>query len=152
MVRTVQSIQIGNALDMQKKVDQDLEMNMQEIDLQYQLPVSGIASDTSTPWATVELDFEWEFYYAPGNRDNDLAWPHMTYGAYVPGSPVAVIAAVTAWKIDPDTDAITGAIVGITAFGENTPFEGVLHVTFQGWAMSRDDFADASDLETGVDT
>lgn len=151
MVRTVQSIQIGTALDIQKRADQDLELDMQEIDLQYQLPVSGTAGDASE-WETVELDFEWEFFYAPSNRDSDLAYPHMTYGAYVPGVPVALFACVNVWKVDTDTDAITGVVLAVTALGNQVDFAGSLHLNFQGYALSRDDFSDSSDLETGVDT
>jgi hypothetical protein len=170
MVRTLDSIQIGAALAMQKKRDRDDELAMHEIDLQYQLPINGIATSI-IGWGTIEIEFEWEFHYAPANRDSRLVFPHMTYGAYVPppAPPIAVLACVTDWMIDPDTNAIVGAIIAVGAFASVAPptttdgssdtpaeqgvtWKGHLHVSFQGWAMGRDDFSDTPDLESGDDT
>lgn len=174
MIRTLQSIQIGTALALSSKRGRDDELDMHDIDLQYQLPISGVATSI-IGWGQIALEFEWQFHYAPANRDSRLVWPNFTYGAYIPGSPVGVLACVTDWMIDDDTNAIVGAELAVGAIsggtaeapasanpdttGDATPsaaqvgaaFQGQLHVNFQGWAMSRDDFSDTPDLETGAD-
>lgn len=182
MIRTLQSIQIGTALALSGKRSRDDELDMHDIDLAYQLPISGVATSI-IGWGQIEIEFEWQFHYAPANRDSRLVWPNFTYGAYIPSSlaegstivPVGVLACVMDWMIDQDTNAIVGAVLAVGALGTGTaedpasanpdttedstpsaaqvgtPFQGQLHVNFQGWAMSRDDFSDTPDLETGAD-
>lgn len=154
MIETVQSIHIGAVLDVEKRKQRNDELDMHEIDLQYQMPVEGTSGDLTSTWASIEIDFEWEFHYAPGNRENDLGVPQFTYGAVAGPDriPVALLACVTEWKIDEDTKAINGCFLSAVAYGPARPIKCQLHVTFQGYAMSRDDFSDASDLETGDDT
>ena len=152
MVRTLQEIQIGAPLSMAQRLARNAEMDLHEIDLQYQVAITGVSGNVPG-WGTIQIEFEWEFHYAPIQRDSRLEVPHFTYGAYVPfGGPVAVQACVVEWAVDLDTDAITGALVALAALGSGEEFNGSAHLTFQGLALLREDFSDSSDLEIGDDT
>jgi hypothetical protein len=150
MGRVLQEVVIGTQRQRRERARRDLEGNLAERELQYQLPVRGNAADV-LGWGEIELEFEWEFHYAPAQRESDLDWPHMTYGAQIDsGGPVALFCCVTGWAVDERTDAITGCALAVAALGDGD-FAGLLHVSFQGFAISRDDFDD-TDLTTGTDT
>ena len=151
MIRTLQDIQIGAPLAMQQRLARNAELDLHEIDLQYQVAISGTAG-TTPGWGEVVIEFEWEFHYAPSQRDSELEIPHFWWGAYIPtGGPVAVQACVTEWEQDLDTDAITGAVVSLAALGAGEEFNGWAHLSFQGLALLREDFSDNADLEIGDD-
>lgn len=145
MIRAVHEITIGAAKATEKRDRQLSELGFQEIDLQYQLPIQGEGTDIPV-FDTVEINFEWEFHYAPAQRDSDLEVPHMTYGAYLTDGSAGIFANVKSWKANPANDGITGCTIQVGAIG-NQNFAGWLHVTFQGFAMSRDDLSDNPDLE-----
>jgi hypothetical protein len=162
--RTLNSIHIGAVKSMQEKTRQDSEYDLTEIELQYQIAVSGEASAVLA-WADpVTLAFEWGFHYAPMQRDSELELPHFTYGGYiVTETPVALLAVVKSWKEDPDNGAITGADVsigflagpvapgddgtGAVALEQTVTFQGFLHASFQGLAQSLDETSENPDLE-----
>lgn len=151
--RAVQHVTVGTVLGMRERADRDAEVDLHELDLQYQLEVSGDAG-TIVAWAEIPVEFEeWEFHYAPANRESDLVWPQMTYGAHIDrGGPVGIFAHVSAWTQREETGAIVGAIVQVGAIADALkPFGGTVHVTFQGYGMSRDDLADSPDLEAGTE-
>lgn len=134
------AINIRRVFSMQEKERQKLEMGMQELELQYQVAVSGTAA-AALAFSTVELEFEWEFHYAPAQRDSDLEFPHMTFGSYLDSPlPVLLTASVKEWKEDKSTDGIIGAtlFIGALSPGEDTDFDGAIHLTFQGFAASRE--------------
>lgn len=149
--RAVAQLQIGHVRSMQRRERQNQEYGLQELDLQYQLPVSGRASP-SPGWGAVELNFEWSFHYAPANRDSDLEVPHVTFGAYITkGAPVALHACVTDWKVEQANEGITGCTIQVAAFASSPvgrDFAGFLHANVQGYATSRDDLSDNPDMET----
>jgi len=129
---TIGAVQAGRAHDQLNRT-----MGATELDLQYQLEISGKA-DTVIALTTKSIDFEIDFFYAPGNRDSDLERPHMIFGGEA-DAPVALSATVVAWHEDPDSGAVTGADVAIGACAPTlTPFTGKVHITFQGWGLVRD--------------
>lgn len=148
MGRAVQHIQIGaaKAVDRRRKLSE--EIGLQEVDLQYQLPIEGDAFSTPA-FGEVDVDFEWEFHYAPEQRNSDLPVPHVLFGAHiVRGGPVMVSGHVVAWKVDPDTDGVTGAKVSVGVVSDDfRSFAGHLHMNVQGYAQSRDDMSDNPDQE-----
>lgn len=143
MQRVVQELTVGHVRSAQKLKAQNEQLALQEVELQYQLPINGRASKVIS-WDSVKFDFEWDFHTAPGQRDSDLELPQMTYGAYIPrGGPVGVFACVRDYKENEKTGAVNGATVAIGVIADgSTEFRGFLNVTFQGFAMSNDAFDD----------
>jgi hypothetical protein len=122
-------------------------MAFREAVLQYQLPISGSADGVYRS-ATIDLDFEIHFHYAPYNRDSDFDRPEVSTGVVLSGDTDVIIdLKVVKWNIDEETDAVTGATVKVSAFVlggstdgfDTTPFEGYAHVSFQGWAGVHED-------------
>lgn len=147
MQRVIHEITIGGAKATAKRDEQNRELGLEELDLQFQLPISGTATP-NVAWSSVEIVFDVEFHYAPAQRDSDLEVPHMTYGAYLPVGQVGIVAMVRSWKVEPKNDGITGCTLNIGCFASSSQaFTGDLHVTFQGFGMSRDDLSDNPDLE-----
>lgn len=116
---------------------------LQEIEYQYQIPISGTVDDRIF-WRTVDLEFDVEFFHAPEQRDSPLTMPHFTFGAVVSGESVAttnehgavvVTAVVSGWTTD-DRDAVIGAqlSVGVTAPDGECEYQGYVHLSFQGFA------------------
>lgn len=108
---------------------------LQEIEHQFQVPISGVAGGTAG-YAATTLEFDVDFFDAPEQRDSSLSVPHFSFGAYVTGADVMVSCCVTAWNID-DRGAIVGADVsiGVCSPGRTTSlaYEGYVHLTFQGY-------------------
>lgn len=154
IIRTLQAVQIGTTQAMQKRDQRNRELGLNEVDVQYHVVIDGTASLTPA-FATIDLDFEWEFHSAPSQRDSELWMPHFTDGAYIhQGGPLIVSCAVMSWDENPDNGGISGATVSIgvqNASIEATPFGGYAHLTFQGFAISRDDMEDNPDLIEGDD-
>lgn len=154
IIRTLQAIQIGSTKAMQAREARNRELGLNEIDAQYQVTIEGTAS-TVPAFATVDLDFEYEFHHAPSQRDSDLWMPQLTVGSYIhQGGPLMVTACVVTWDENPDNGGITGANVGIGVMGSSTTpeqFGGYAHLTFQGFAISREDMEDNPDLIEGED-
>jgi hypothetical protein len=109
-------------------------MGLQEAMQQFQLEFSGTA-ELTWGFASLNLVFDFPFYYAPGQRDPDFDRPHFWFGAVV-NTPIAVTAVVTAWSIDEDNGAVIGATVhvGVCAATPGVAFDGVVHLTFQGFS------------------
>lgn len=149
IVRTLQSISIGATQAMKQRDARNRELGLNEEDIQYHVLIEGTASLVPA-FSTKELDFEWEFHSAPGQRDSDLWMPHFTFGSYIhTGGPLIVTACVVTWEENPDNGGITGADVGIGVMGDSAtpvPFGGYVHLNFQGFAISRDDMEDNPDL------
>jgi hypothetical protein len=151
MSRMLQEVVISTDRLGRERTERDTEGALLERELQFQLPIRGRAEQL-LGWGEIELEFEFEFYYAPAQRDSDLDWPQMTYGYQISsGGPVGVFCCVTGWVVDERTDAVTGCKLAVSAIGDSQDFTGLVHVSFQGYAISRDDFDD-TDLNFGTDT
>jgi hypothetical protein len=157
--RTLADLTIGNIKSMQQHAERTAELSLQETTQQYQFEISGTAS-TGLAWATMTVTFDYEVYYAPGQRDSDLDRPHFYFGAEIAPPiadppedhpepvPVAVLATVTRWLINDDNGAIIGAHVAVGCFTDHdgVPFTGLVHLSFQGFSALVDVEADFPDL------
>jgi hypothetical protein len=107
-----------------------------EIEQQFQLPMEGSAGEV-IGWFEIKLKFDVEFYNAPNRRMSPYTLPHFTYGSVIESAePVLVVACVREWDIN-DVDTVSGAKVAIgtcnPGTSQATPFEGYMHLTFQGY-------------------
>lgn len=147
--RSIRELSIGGVLALDKRRNLAGYDQLQEIEHQFQIPISGKAS-SGAGWTKVKLAFDVAFVFAPEQRDSPLAIPHFSYGPVVSGQPplgssadpnnpdslVAVFCQVIDWARDGASDAIVGAVVGVgcsTLGGSDVEFTGYLHLTFQGY-------------------
>lgn len=137
LARALRGLTVDAVRAQRARTSLDRTMGANELDLQYQVDVSGQA-DSYVALTVVEIDFEVDFYYAPGNRDSDLQRPHMTCGGEA-DSQVILGATVVAWHDNALTGAIQGADVAVSVHAPSlTDFKGKVHLNFQGWGMVRD--------------
>lgn len=139
--RAVQGMTLGVIKATRAREERNQQMGYAEVDLQYQVPISGTAN-TGIAFTTITLSFEIDFFYAPGQRNNDLERPHLTVGGES-DVPIGLTAVVTAWEEDPDNGAIRGATVAIGVIAAtSTPFTGTAHLNFQGYGAQTEDDTD----------
>lgn len=123
---------------------------LQEIEQQFQLPISGTTSGVIA-FSSIDLVFDVDFFDAPEQRDSSLAVPHFTYGAFIdptdqidnPTGAVLITACVSSWVSD-DRGAITGATVTVGSCmpgGAAFDFTGYVHLTFQGYGALAENVA-----------
>lgn len=133
--RAMDGLTIGITRAQESRRERDRQMGIGEIDLQYQIEISGYAG-VLPGFTVIDIDFDHDFFYAPGQRDATHEMPHFTFGAVVtPG--VMVTAHVNEWKTDERTGAIVGASVGIGAIGVGR-YSGHAHLNFQGYGDLRE--------------
>lgn len=135
MQRALTELTIGAARAGREQERRIRDMSAAELDLQFQYEISGTAENG---WGFVSLtvNFDVSFYYAPGQRDNDLEHPHMTFGAEA-DVPVGVTAVVTSWLEDVDNGAILGCTVAVGVISDShRPFTGKVNLNFQGYGMT----------------
>ena len=122
---------------------------LQEIEHQFQIPISGNSGNV-VAFATTSLTFDVDFFDAPEQRDSALSVPHFTFGAYIEGADIMVSAHVKAWNID-ERGAIVGAdvTIGVCSPGltSSVAYEGYVHLTFQGYGAVSEN-ADILDVGT----
>jgi hypothetical protein len=135
--RAISDLTLGVAKSRQRKLQRDAEMGLRERLLQYQSVISGQATP-GIAYAEVSVDFDYDFYYAPGNRDSDLARPQFWFGLEV-NKQVLASAQVRSWVDDDNTGATIGAVVELAIMATVlTKYSGVLHMTFQGYGALND--------------
>ncbi len=122
---------------------------LQEIEHQFQIPISGM-SGAVAGYATTTLTFDVDFFDAPEQRDSALAVPHFSFGAVIDGANIMVSACVKEWTTD-ERGAIIGAevTIGVASPGTTTSaaYEGYVHLTFQGYGAVSEN-ADVLDVGT----
>lgn len=157
--RAVRRLSVGGAVALERRramLDID---KLHEMELQFQIPLSGTV-DEGVYWSEATLEFEYDFFSAPSQRDSPLTMPHFTYGAVVSGESVAesnpngvpyVTCAVVEYVTDA-REAVTGArvAVGVSAPDGETEYEGYVHLSFQGFGTPSEDL-DAVETDQGVD-
>jgi len=146
--RVLQKLTIGVTQARERRDATARQLGMRELEQQFQFPISGQAG-TTIAWDSMGCDFDYPFYFAPGQRDSDLEVPHMTYGVVLEGgTPVAIVACVTGWKRDNTDDSYTGATVAVGAFspGASAPIQygGAIHISFQGYGALLEDETEMS--------
>lgn len=131
--RALLDISIGVTKSMQTRQALDAQMGLDELELQFQVKISGTATGTLSWGEVMEIPFDFPLHYAPGQRDSELIRPHFWYGAeIITASPVLVTAVVSDWLTDEDNGATVGAKVRMGVIGASD-FEAVVHLTFQGF-------------------
>jgi hypothetical protein len=156
MQRAIASMTLGQIRDLEKRRAMLGVDELGEIENQFQLPISGEATATTT-WASSVLTFDVHFVMAPEQRDSSLTMPHLTFGSFFglvdPGDGddldvgISVDVSVREWTIDADTGAVTGARVVIGTTGSGT-FTGFVHLTFQGYGAPNEVTPDELDVGT----
>lgn len=130
--RALHELTVGVTHSMRKRDERDREMGLSEIMQQFQVRISGTGGSVFG-FATVQIDFDYPFHYAPGQRDPDFARPQFWFGAECTPA-MAVSAVVSAWGDDPHNGATISCNVDIGVAGPEQSFEGVAHLTFQGFS------------------
>jgi hypothetical protein len=147
--RALVEITVGTERRRRARAQRDTEMRLSELEQQFQFEFSGTAN-TQWAFASADIVFEFPFFYAPAQRDPDFDRPHFWFGgdlapelAASPTAPIAMSAVVTGWLTDEHTGAVIGATVAIgVAAGAATPFNGLVHLTFQGYSGLDEDEVD----------
>jgi hypothetical protein len=141
--RAVRTTLLGAHQAIEARKVRDENMALGEVELQYQLEVSGTA-EVAPSFASVHVDFDHRFYYAPGQRDSELREPHMWFGARL-DADVHYSVHVRQWIVDPDDGAVIGCDLRASASAAvSTPYKGVVHVTIQGWGGLNEDETEIS--------
>lgn len=136
--RLLHDITIGTIQAVRSKDASDAQNEMREIEQQFQVAISGVAGAVPA-FEGATLQFDVPFYYAPGQRDSDLEFPHFTYGSHT-NPAVGVHATVSEWVHDETNGSVIGAVVQIGAVGLGEEFTGFAHLTFQGFgALAEED-------------
>lgn len=116
-----------------------------EYDQQVQVPFSGVAS---AGWGYTDTAVSWEhpFIYSPLQRNVPFETPHVTHHLEFTGKAesdglVIGLAHVIGWN-QTDSGWYIGATVRIAICAPNAsanvPYEGVVHLTFEGFAFPTD--------------
>lgn len=134
--RAMSDLTVGTLRAQRARALRDRQMGAAELDLQYQIDITGVGG-LAPGFTTIQVDFDYEIYYAPGQRDSTLETPHFTHGAVVVGS-VMVTAHVQSWTTDEDNGAFIGALVMIGVIGSGS-YTGTVHLNFQGYGSLRED-------------
>lgn len=144
--RSLAYLTLGAVRDIERARAAVASSKLQEGFQQFQIPVMGTAN-YGVLWAKLKLEFDFIFFAATGQRDSPYDRPQFSYGYVVeaaddkaPVVPVFVSCAVQ--YIDTDDGATRGCWLHVGVLSptaEARPFEGYLHVTFQGWGAPSDD-------------
>lgn len=135
--RAQQDISIASPLALEKRRAMLAADSLLEVEQQFQVPISGIASKI-IGFGLTTLTFDVDFFDAPEQRDSSLATPHFTYGvvaSFEPADGLLVTACVTEWITDA-RGAFTGAVVAIGASSgsdSTSQYSGHVHLRFQGY-------------------
>lgn len=122
---------------------QDATETLQEIDQQFQIPVSGVAAPTPA-YSELEVSFAVPFLDAYDERPSPYSDPNFTCGAVQKsGEPVWITCAVIEWIVEEEM-FYGGAKVRVGVWGPagSGDFVGEVHLNFQGWGSPIPDAAD----------
>lgn len=149
LARSIHRLAIQTVREASQRSDRNREGVMAEREEQFQVKMSGIASDYPA-WATAYLPFDTVFTIATGNRRSSLQRPQIMVGfevlrtarrqgayAFTAAEGVILTAFVREWHFD-DAHAIDGATVTIGAHapGDELEFDAFAHITFQGFGTA----------------
>jgi hypothetical protein len=147
--RALMGLTLLDSKAMGQRHERDRQMGLSELMQQFQYEFEGTAG-TLWGFANKTIQFEFPFYYAPGQRDPDFAFPQFWFGAEA-SPPVAVSATVTNWLTDEDNGAVVGATVAVGVCGNAAAaaYSGTVHLTFQGLSALAEDEVDFEDIDLG---
>lgn len=131
--RMADEITLGVARSMQARRERDADMGFDEAEQEFQVEVSG-TGDTTAGFASKEIEFDYQFIYAPAQRDSDLEVPQFSYG-FECDADIMLSAHVREWLRDASNGAYVGATVrvGVLAGASGVAYSGVLHLSFAGY-------------------
>lgn len=129
---------IQRAVEARKTLD--AEMGLAETEQQIQITASGTASAEGL-FESIEVPFDYAFYYAPGQRDNDIEEPVMTFGASC-DADVFITVHVRSYDQDPVTGGYVGATVRVGVMGTGD-YEATINLLFEGYGAPVDEFEEA---------
>jgi hypothetical protein len=147
--RSIQRLAVDVVRDRERRVAGTGPMRMAEREEQFQIQVSGIATDMPG-YVSAELEFETGFVIASGDRNSELQRPQVMMGYELtevarinveagqvtqpPALGVILCAVIRDWKFT-ESLVMTGASVAVTAIapGDEVSFRGFVHVTFEGY-------------------
>lgn len=136
-LRAIADLTVGVAKSTEARRRREAELGLTESWQQFHVPLSGSAG-TLPSFVYVDVEFDYGFHYAPGQRDSDLERPHFSFGSECDGE-VDLGANVSEWNVDSDTGAYLGATVRLSAIAaDETSFTGTAHLTFQGFSAPDD--------------
>lgn len=134
--RLLADITVGTIQSTRRRDLEVRENALKEIELQYQFQINGVAAP-ELAFAPITVTFTHSFFYAPGERLSSLEYPQFSFGAHTTPA-VGIHAVVESWYHDTTNGAINGALVQVGAIG-NAAFDGLVHLTFQGYAALSED-------------
>lgn len=130
-MRSIRALTIGSIIASDRRRQLDRDEAMQELDQQFQLPISGVA--TAVPvWQDVEIAFDVTLLDAPDMRETPYSEPLVTHGVFC-ADDVFVTVAVAAWIRDEQQNFAGARVrIGVVAFFEDP----VLMPTFTAQAVA----------------
>ena len=153
LARSVRRLAVGVVRDMNDRQAGTAIAGVAEREEQFQLAVSGIATDYPA-WASTLLPFDTEFVRDSAQRDSSLLRPQVYFGyelttlerldgpMWLPATDAAVVMAgvVRDWQIvGPNLINGVRLVLSAHAPGDELRFTGFVHVTVQGFGTPRED-------------
>lgn len=130
--RAMEDLTLNIQAAIRDRDERNYELGMVEHEEQIQIPIGGPINGLG--FQTFEVEFDSPFFYAPAQRDSDLERPHFSFG-YETETDVVISCRVAAWTDKETNGATIGATVGVAVLStSDVTFEGVLHLTFKGFA------------------
>lgn len=152
--RSIAKLAVGVAQDITTKAERTALSSLGEREEQFQVRISGIASDYPL-WTEVVLSFSQTFSMANGQRMSELSRPQFRTGFEMENAVsslpvdateqnpdivgVQFFANIVRWTFD-GAGNIVGAHVALAACapGDSVVFTGYAHLCFQGWGALTD--------------
>jgi hypothetical protein len=111
-MRSIRALTVGALIASDRRKALDRQEALQELNQQFQLPISGGASAFPV-WQEIEVEFSLALLDAPDMRETPYSDPIVTYGV-VCGDNIAVTVNVAAWIRNDEKD-VAGARQGFGA-------------------------------------
>lgn len=140
-ISAIHAVSLGMVRQVDARDARKRELGLRETLQMFQVQTAGEAGN-KLGWVTVAIEFDYHFYYSPGDNETDYDTPNLMVGGEL-DAPVLVTAYVQSWARDPDNEAVTGATVNVGAVAPGVKaavsWSGKIHLTFAGWASLFED-------------
>lgn len=139
--RAMRGLTIGVAKSEQDFLKQSQIEALNEVEEQFQIQVSGRAEEFPI-WDSTDVGFDTRFIDATGQRPSPFDKPHMTYGYEITSKePVGIFVCVLGWKTNKRNECVGAKLaMGVAATDLSTKFKGAVHVTFQGYGATGENY------------
>lgn len=145
LVRSIEAMTAGVLRNANAARDRYALLSLGEIDQQFHLPVSGVATQ-QTSIRVIEVVFDAPFIDAYDERQSPYEDPTFTSGVYMrKGDGVFFAVSVRQWVVQ--DGFYTGAVVAVAAYVPTgtQQFVGEIHLNFQGYGAPAGDESDEGD-------